>query len=101
VDISLACDTHLGVKGSHTENAGKNERQVLGELVLHKQADSLPSAQKVDSLAIFSFELLGLDLKHSLDNLVADLHEGNLTNTSAHNSNGLNNLATELLVFLG
>lgn len=97
----LSSNSHLGVKGSHAENAGQNMGKVLCELVLHKQANSLPCAQKVNSLAIFSFELLGLDLKHSLDNLIGNLHKWNLTDTSAHNSDGLNDLTTELLVFLG
>lgn len=101
MEVVLATHTHLGIQSRHAEDAGQDVRQVGRELAFHEETDSLPRRQQVDSLRVLCLQLRILDMQHGLDYFVCLSEESLLTNTSANNSYGLNNLAAELLVFFG
>ena len=94
----LTLNSHLRVESCHTEDAWQNIRQILRESFLHQEADTLPRTQQVNSLSIFVVKLLGLNLKHSLHNDISFNRESDFTDASADDSDGLDDLTSELLV---
>ena len=94
----LTLNSHLRVKSRHTEDAWQNIRQILRESFLHQEADTLPRTQQVDSLSIFVVKLLRLNLKHSLNHNISFNSESDFTDTSTDDSDGLDDLTSELLV---
>ena len=58
----------------------------------------MPRTQQVDSLSIFVVKLLGLNLQHSLNHNISFNSESDFTNTSTDDSDGLDDLTSELLV---
>ena len=65
----LTGDTHGWVKCCHGKDRGENLGQVLTELLFHEESDTLPCAQKVNSLRVTLIQSSVLDLKHNINKI--------------------------------
>jgi len=93
-----ARDSHGGRESCAVENSWKDVLQIGSEFSLHEQADALPGTKQVHTLSVTLFELIVLDVEQHLDDVMSDWGEGLLANCSADDRDGLNDLATELLI---